>query len=143
LCILSSPTPADVEPSSPLAPSSPTPTFRQATQDDATNALRPSRGSSTGYSVTPAASGCTTSARALDAPHPLYLWHFYRVGQKVRKNFDFFTISRLYVYISQKLLKIEAYKQHMEKNLYLSPIQLSHVFGPIGHGVLQGEPKCE
>jgi len=67
-----SPTPADVEPSSPPAPSSPTPTFRQATQDDArvcvvcdlimmirrgasTKALGPSRGSSTGYSVTPAA----------------------------------------------------------------------------------------
>ena len=28
-----------------------------------------------------------------------------------------------------------------EKKLSLSPIQLSHVFGPIGHGVLQGEPK--
>jgi len=65
-----SPTPADVEPSSPPAPSSPTPTFRQATQDDATKALGQSRGSSTGYSVTPAASGCTMSARALDAPHP-------------------------------------------------------------------------
>jgi len=59
-----SPTPVDVEPSSPPAPSSPTPTFRQATQDDATKALGPSRGSSTGYSVTPAASGCTTSAQA-------------------------------------------------------------------------------
>ena len=32
--------------------------------------------------------------------------------------------------ISQKLLKIEAYKQRMEKKLYLSPIQMSHVFGP-------------
>ena len=28
-----------------------------------------------------------------------------------------------------------------EKKLSLSPIQLSHVFGLIGHGVLQGEPK--
>ena len=27
------------------------------------------------------------------------------------------------------------------KKLYLSPIQLSHVFGPIGHVVLQGGPK--
>ena len=27
------------------------------------------------------------------------------------------------------------------KKLYLSPIQLSYVFGPIAHGVLQGEPK--
>ena len=33
---------------------------------------------------------------------------FYRVGQKVRKNFEFFTIPRLYVHKSQKLLKIEA-----------------------------------
>jgi len=38
-----------------------------------TKALSPSCRSSTGYSVTPAASGCTTSARALDVPHPLYL----------------------------------------------------------------------
>ena len=46
---------------------------------------------------------------------------FYRVGQKVRKNFEFFTISRLYVHISQKLLKIQAYKQHMEKS-FISPL---------------------
>jgi len=38
-----------------------------------TKALGPSRGSSTGCGVTPAASGCTMSARVLDAPHPLYL----------------------------------------------------------------------
>ena len=29
------------------------------------------------------------------------------------------------------------------KKRYLSPIQLSYVFGPIAHGVLQGEPKSE
>jgi len=46
---------------------------------------------------------------------------FYRVGQKVRKNFEFFTISKLYVHISQKLLKIEAYKQRMEKS-FISPL---------------------
>ena len=46
---------------------------------------------------------------------------FYRVGQKVRKNVEFFTISRLYVHISQKLLKIEAYKQRMEKS-FISPL---------------------
>ena len=46
---------------------------------------------------------------------------FYRVGQKVRKNFEFFTISRLYVHISQKLFKIEAYKQRMEKS-FISPL---------------------
>jgi len=43
------------------------------------------------------------------------------VGQKVRKNFEFFTISRLYVHISQKLLKIEAYKQRSEKS-FISPL---------------------
>ena len=42
-----------------------------------------------------------------------------------------------------KLLKIEAYKQSTEKKVYLSPIQLLHVYGPIAHGVLQGEPKSE
>ena len=46
---------------------------------------------------------------------------FYRVGQKVQKKFKFFTISRLYVHISQKLLTIEAYKQHMEKS-FISPL---------------------
>jgi len=43
------------------------------------------------------------------------------VGQKVRKNFEFFTISTLYVYISQTLLKIEAYKQHTQKR-FISPL---------------------
>ena len=66
---------------------------------------------------------------------------FLQGGQKVRKKIEFFTISRLYVHISQKLLTIE--KLYMEKKLYLSPIQLSYVFGPIAHGVLQGEPKSE
>ena len=33
-----------------------------------------------------------------------------------KKNLEFFTISRLYVHISQKLLKIEAYKQCMQKS---------------------------
>jgi len=46
---------------------------------------------------------------------------FYRVGQKVGKNVEFFTISRLYVHISQKLLKIEAYKRYMEKS-FISPL---------------------
>jgi len=40
-------------------------------------------------------------------------------------------------------IKIQAYKQRTEKKLYLSPIQLSYVYGPIAHGVLQGEPKSE
>ena len=66
---------------------------------------------------------------------------FLQGGQKVRKNFKFFTMSRVYVPISQKLLTIEAYKQRTQKKLYLSPIQLSHVYGPIAHRVLQGEPK--
>jgi len=37
------------------------------------------------------------------------------------KNFDFFTISRLYVLVSQKLLKIETYKQVQKKRL-ISPL---------------------
>ena len=57
--------------------------------------------------------------------------------------FEFFTILRLYVHISQKLLKIEAYKQCMQKNVYPSPIQLLHLYRPIAHGVLQGGPKIE
>jgi len=44
---------------------------------------------------------------------------FYGVGQKGRKKFEFFTISRLYVHIFQKRLKIDAYKQHTEKPLSL------------------------
>jgi len=41
---------------------------------------------------------------------------FYRVGQKVRIfSLEFFTILTLYVHISQKRLKIEAYKQRAEK----------------------------
>ena len=43
------------------------------------------------------------------------------MGQKVRKNFEFFTISRIYVHISQKLLKIEAYKQYMQKR-FIPPL---------------------
>ena len=43
------------------------------------------------------------------------------MGQKVRKNFEFFTISRIYVHISQKLLKIEAYKQRSEKS-FICPL---------------------
>ena len=68
---------------------------------------------------------------------------FYRVGQKVRKSFKLFTTPRPYVHRSQKRLQIEAYKQRIEKKLYLSPIHLSHVYGPIAHGVLQVEPKSE
>ena len=61
-------------------------------------------------------------------------------AKKFEKKFEFFTISRIYVHISQKRLKIEAYKQRTEK-VYPSPIQLSHVYGRIAHGVLQGWPK--
>ena len=46
------------------------------------------------------------------------------IGQGVStgwaKKFEFFTILRLYVHISQKLLKIEAYKQRSEKR-FISP----------------------
>jgi len=41
------------------------------------------------------------------------------VGQKVRKNFEFFTISSIYV--PKKVLKIEAYKQRTEKS-FISPL---------------------
>ena len=41
--------------------------------------------------------------------------------KKFEKNFEFLTISRLYVHISQKLLKIEAYKQRSEKS-FISPL---------------------
>ena len=51
-----------------------------------------------------------------DRPRP-----FYRVGQKVRKNFEFFTTWRVYVHISQKLLTMEAYEQRMEKS-FISPL---------------------
>ena len=42
-------------------------------------------------------------------------------GPKSSKKFRIFTISRLYVHISQKLLKIEAYKQYTEKS-FISPL---------------------
>ena len=41
---------------------------------------------------------------------------------------------RLYVHISQKRLKIEALSTYGKK-VYPSPIQLSHVYGPIAHGL--------
>jgi len=43
------------------------------------------------------------------------------VGQKVRKYFEFFTISRIYIHISHKRLKIEAYKQRTEKS-FIPPL---------------------
>jgi len=46
---------------------------------------------------------------------------FLQGGPKSSKKFRIFTISRLYVHISQKLLKIEAYKQYMEKS-FISPL---------------------
>jgi len=46
---------------------------------------------------------------------------FLQGGQKVRKNFKFFTMSRVYVPISQKLLTIEAYKQRTQKS-FISPL---------------------
>ena len=57
------------------------------------------------------------------------------MGQKFEKISNF-SPFRDYVHISQKLLKIEAYKQRTEKKVYFSPIQLLHVYGPIAHGVL-------
>ena len=57
-------------------------------------------------------------------------------GPKSSKKIEFFTISAFYVHISQKRLKIETYKQRTEQKVYLSFIQVSHVYGPIAHGVL-------
>ena len=42
-------------------------------------------------------------------------------AKKFEKNCEFFTISRLYVHISRKLLKIEAYKQCMQKR-FIPPL---------------------
>ena len=58
---------------------------------------------------------------------------FLQGGPKTSKKF------RIFYHFEINCL--EAYKQRGEKKLYLSPIQLSHVFGPIGHVVLQGGPK--
>ena len=66
---------------------------------------------------------------------------FLHGGPKTSKKFRIFHHFETLVHIPQKLLKIEAYKQRGEKKLHLSPIQLSHLFGPIGHVVLQGKPK--
>ena len=46
---------------------------------------------------------------------------FLQGGPKVRKKFEFFTILRLYVHISQILLTTEAYKQCTEKS-FISPL---------------------
>ena len=42
-------------------------------------------------------------------------------AQTCARNTSFFAISRFYVHISQKLLKIEAYKQCIEKS-FISPL---------------------
>jgi len=51
------------------------------------------------------------------------LWHHVSTGwaKKFEKKFEFFTISRLHIHIFQKLLIIEAYKQHTERKL-ISPL---------------------
>ena len=46
---------------------------------------------------------------------------FLQCGPKSSKKIQFFTISRLYVRISQKCLKIEAYKQRTEKR-FIPPL---------------------
>ena len=67
---------------------------------------------------------------------------FLQGGPKTSKKCRIFHHFETLVHISQKLLKIEAYKQRMEKS-FISPLSncMSHVFGPIGHVVLQGWPK--
>jgi len=61
---------------------------------------------------------------------------FLQGGPKSSNKFRIFHHFETLVHISQKLLKVEAYKQRAEKNVYLSP-------GAIAYGVLQGEPKSE
>jgi len=46
---------------------------------------------------------------------------FLQGGQKSSKKFRIFHHFEIYVHISQKLLKIEAYKQRMEKS-FISPL---------------------
>ena len=52
---------------------------------------------------------------------------FLQGGPKSSKKIEFFTISRLYVHISQKLLTIEAYKQCMEKEAYKQCMEKSFI----------------
>jgi len=65
---------------------------------------------------------------------------FLQSGPKSSKKFRIFHHFEI-LRPCEKRLKIEACS--MWKKLYLSPIQLSHVYGHIAHGVLQGEPKSE
>jgi len=68
---------------------------------------------------------------------------FLQGGPKSSQKFrNFYHFETLRPYISETI-KMEAYKQRTEKNLYTSPIQLSHVDGAIAYGVLQGGPKIE
>ena len=66
---------------------------------------------------------------------------FYRVGQKVRKNFESFTSSRFYVRIAQKLLKIEAYKQRSEKSVISTLSNCRMCLDPSVHALLRYRSK--
>jgi len=68
---------------------------------------------------------------------------FLQGGPKSSKKFRIFHhFETLRPYISETVNNRGIWAAHGKK-LYLSPIQLSYVFGPIAHGVLQGEPKSE
>jgi len=94
------------------------------------------------------ASGCGAICRAQTCAHSgvepsRSAKAFLQGGPKSsKKNRIFHHFDTLRPYISQTV-KTEAYKQRTENKLYPFPIQLSHVYGPIAHGVLHGGPKIE
>jgi len=59
-----------------------------------------------------------------------------------KKNRFFDHFGNLRPYISATVIN-RGIQAAYGKMLYPSPIQLSHVYGPIAHGVLQGGPKSE
>ena len=64
-------------------------------------------------------------------------------GPKSSKKFRIFHhFQTLRPYISETI-KNRGISAEYGKKVYPSPIQLSHVYGPIAHGVLQGGPKIE
>ena len=63
---------------------------------------------------------------------------FLQGGPKSSKKFQIFHHFETIRPCTSETIKIEAYNQSMQKKVYPSPIQLSHLYGPIAHGVLQG-----
>ena len=68
---------------------------------------------------------------------------FLQGGPKNSKKFRIFHhFETLRPYISETIKNRRIYAG-TEKKRYLSAIQLSHVYGPLAHGVLQGESKSK